>query len=156
MRDSREPDYENRISSQIAQYANPERLLKLGRIYHYWINKHIRPRISDVFGVNNALLFYANYTAEALRQPGAHRRIVSLGAGDCLHDIALIKKLLEMGERDFQAEAIELSPLRFDRARASASAEGVEQYLLLTQGDLNTWVATGNIPSLSPKTLCTT
>jgi hypothetical protein len=63
------PEYERRISSQIAQYANPERLLKLGPIYHYWINKHIRPRIAEVFGVNNALLFCAQYAAEALRQP---------------------------------------------------------------------------------------
>jgi cyclopropane fatty-acyl-phospholipid synthase-like methyltransferase len=74
-----------------------------------------------------------------LRQPGAHRRIVSLGAGDCLFDIALIKKLLEMGERDFLVEAIELSPLRFDRARARASEEGVEEYLVLIEGDLNSW-----------------
>jgi SAM-dependent methyltransferase len=111
----------------------------LARSYHYWINKHIRPRIAEVFGVNNALLFYVNYTAEALRQPGAHRRIVSLGAGDCLFDIALIKKLLEMGERDFLVEAIELSPLRFDRARARASEEGVEEYLVLIEGDLNSW-----------------
>jgi hypothetical protein len=51
------PEYERRISSQIAQYANPERLLKLGPIYHYWINKHIRPRIPEVFDVNNAILF---------------------------------------------------------------------------------------------------
>jgi len=143
MPDSKEPDYENRIRAQIAQYANPEGLIQLGPIYHYWINKHIRPRIAEVFGVNNALLFYAQYAAEALRQPGAGRRIVSLGAGDCVHEILLIKKLLELGEADFVVEAIELSPLRFDRARASASAEGVEQYLLLNQGDLNTWVATG-------------
>jgi hypothetical protein len=38
-------------------------------------------------------------------------QIVSLAAGDCAHEIALIKKLLEMGEMDF-VEAIELSPLR--------------------------------------------
>src|SRR5438445_11948978 len=54
----------------------------------------------------------------------------------------LIKKLLEMGETDFVLEAIELSPLRFDHARASASAPGVREDLLLTQGDLNTWLDT--------------
>ncbi len=102
----KDPEYESRIRSQIAQYANPEGLIKLGPIYHYWINKHIRPRVSEVFGVSDALLFYAQYTAEALRQPGARRRIVSLAAGDCLHEIALIKKLLKMGERDFVVEAV--------------------------------------------------
>jgi len=74
----KDSEYENRIRSQISQYANPEGLLKLGPIYHYWINKHIRPRISAVFGVSDALLFYAQYAAEAF-QPGAGRRIVSLG-----------------------------------------------------------------------------
>ena len=63
-----DPKYESRIRSQIAQYANPERLGKLGPIYHYWIDKHIRPRISAVFGVSDALLFYAQHTADALRQ----------------------------------------------------------------------------------------
>ena len=142
MPEAREHDYQNRIRAQIAQYANPDGLIRLGPIYHYWINKHIRPRIAEVFGVNSALLFYAQYAAEALRQPGARRRIVSLGAGDCVYEILLIKKLLEMGETDFVLEAIELSPLRFDRARASASAEGVGEHLLLNQGDLNTWVTT--------------
>jgi SAM-dependent methyltransferase len=145
------PEYENRIRSQIAQYANPEGLLKLGPIYRYWINKHIRPRVSEVFGVSDALIFYAHYTAEALRQPGARRRIVSLGAGDCFYEIALIKKLLEMGETDFMVEAIELSPLRFDRARANASAEGVEQYLMLTEGDLNTWAPVGKYSAVIAK-----
>ena len=147
----KDPEYESRIRSQIAQYANPERLLKLGPIYHYWINKHIRPRVSEVFGVSDALLFYAQYTAEALRQPGARRRIVSLAAGDCLLEITLIKKLLDMGETDFVVEAVELSPLRFERARASASAEGVAQYLLLTEADLNTWVPVGKYSAVIAK-----
>jgi hypothetical protein len=75
------PEYENRIRSQISQYANPEGLLKLGPIYHYWINKHIRPRISAVFGVSDARLFYAQYAAEAL--PSLARGDESLAwAGD--------------------------------------------------------------------------
>jgi hypothetical protein len=44
MPDLKEPDYESRIRAQIAQYAEPENLLKLPRVYHYWIAKHIRPR----------------------------------------------------------------------------------------------------------------
>ena len=143
MPDSSPTDYEARIQAQIAQYADPEGLIQLGPIYRYWIYKHIVPRIDEVFGVNNALLSMHSMQRRRLRQPGAGRRIASLGAGECEYDILLIKKLLEMGETDFVVEAIELSPLRFDRARASALAEGVEQYLLLNQGDLNTWVANG-------------
>jgi hypothetical protein len=134
MPEAKEHDYQNRIRAQIAQYANPGGLIQFGPIYHYWISKHIQPRIAQVFGVYDALLFYAQYTGEALRQPAD-----GLGAGDCMYEILLIKKLLEMGEKDFVLETIELSPLRFDRARAAASAEGVGEDLLLTQGDLNTW-----------------
>ena len=134
------PDYESRIRSQIAQYAHPEKLSKLGPIYRYWINKHIRPRISAVFGVSDAMLFYTQYCIEALRQPGSSRRILSLGAGECAYEISLIKKLVEMGEEDFVVEGIELSPVRFDRARSNAAAEGVERYLKFTEGDLNTWL----------------
>lgn len=76
------PEYEKRISSQIAQYANPDGRLKLGLIYHYWINKHIRPRIAEVFGVNNAFFFLRQLhggslasarCASANRQPGCRR-----------------------------------------------------------------------------------
>src|SRR5437763_15232395 len=95
MPETREGDYENRIRAQIAQYANPDGLIQLGPIHHYWINKHIVKRIAEVFGVHDVLLFYAKYTAEDLRQPGASRRIVSLWAGDCRYEILLIKRFLE-------------------------------------------------------------
>jgi 2-polyprenyl-3-methyl-5-hydroxy-6-metoxy-1,4-benzoquinol methylase len=133
------PEYEARIQSQIAQYAHPEKLVKLGPIYHYWMNKHIRPRLAEVFGVPEAMLFYAKYAAEALHQPHAGRRILSLGSGECAWEIALIKQLLKMGERNFIIEATELSSLRFERARADAVQEGVEKYLTLAELDLNTW-----------------
>jgi 2-polyprenyl-3-methyl-5-hydroxy-6-metoxy-1,4-benzoquinol methylase len=133
-------EYEARIQSQIAQYAEPERLIKLGPIYHYWMNKHIRPRIAEVFGVPEAMLFYGKYAAEAFHQAGAGRRLLSLGSGECAWEIGLIKQLLKMGETDFVIEATELSSLRFERARANAVQEGVEEYLTLTEVDLNTWV----------------
>jgi 2-polyprenyl-3-methyl-5-hydroxy-6-metoxy-1,4-benzoquinol methylase len=140
MPDSKEPDYQDRIRAQIAQYANPDGLIQLGPIYHYWIAKHIRPRMSTVFGVPDVLLFFAGTAAEAFHQPGASRRIVSLGAGECEHEITLIKKLLEMGETDFMLEALELSPVRSERARESARKEGVDRYLMISEADLNSWV----------------
>ena len=140
MPDSAPTDYQARIRAQIAQYANPEGLLKLGPIYHYWDVKHIRPRMCTVFGVPDVMLLFAGCAAEAFHQPGASRRIVSLGAGECVHEITLIKKLLEMGETDFTLEALELSPLRSERARESARKEGVARYLTISEADLNTWV----------------
>ena len=140
MPDLKEPDYQSRIRAQIAQYAKPEALLKLPPIYHYWIAKHIRPRMHTVFGVSNVLLIYAGCAAEAFRQPGASRRIISLGAGECVHEISLIKKLLEMGETDFVIEGLELSPVRSERARANGKREGVEQFLEINESDLNSWV----------------
>jgi cyclopropane fatty-acyl-phospholipid synthase-like methyltransferase len=106
---------------------------------YYWIAKHIRPRIPLVFEVENVLLIYTEFARAAMHRPGASRRILSLGAGDCLYEISMIKEWRAKGETDFVVEAIELSPLRFDRARASAAKEGVERYLILRQGDLNTW-----------------
>ena len=91
-------DYDARVNSQIAQDANPDRLIK---------PRPIPPRLdtqahpaSDHRGIRvaDAVGFYAGYAAEALRQPGASRRIISFGAGDCVHEIALIKRLLEMGK----------------------------------------------------------
>jgi SAM-dependent methyltransferase len=135
-----QPDYSKRVRDQIAQYADAGAQIQLGPIYHYWIDKHIRPRIRCVFDVSDALLFYCQYAAEAFHQSGASRRIVSVGAGDCVHEIAMIKKLLELGESDFAIEALELSPVRLDRARVCADQAGVGKYLLLREADLNEWV----------------
>lgn len=140
MSDSAQTDYEARIRAQIAQYANPEGLLKLPPIYHYWEVKHIRPRMRTVLGVEDVMLFFAGCAAGAFHQPGASRRIVSLGAGECEYEIALIKKLLEIGETDFVVEGLELSPVRSERARERASREGVDRYLTISEADLNSWV----------------
>jgi hypothetical protein len=83
---------------------------------------------------------FAGCAVDAFHQPGASRRIVSLGAGECEHEIALIKKLLEMGETDFVLEALELSPVRSERARERARNEGVGRYLTISEADLNSWV----------------
>jgi hypothetical protein len=140
MPDSAQTDYDARVQAQIAQYANPESELKLPPIYHYWDIKHIRPRMCTVFGVPDVMLLFAGYTAEAFHQPSASRRIVSLGAGECQYEITLIKKLLEMGETDFTLEALELSPVRSERAGQNADKEGVGRYLTISEADLNSWV----------------
>ena len=57
-----------------------------------------------------------------------------------MHEISLIKKLLEMGETDFVIEGLELSPLRSERAQANARKEGVQQFLEINESDLNRWV----------------
>ncbi|HZR64401.1 MAG TPA: methyltransferase domain-containing protein [Terriglobales bacterium] len=86
------------------------------------------------------MVFFVASAIEAFHQPGANRRIVSLGAGECVHEITLIKRLLENGEDDFMLEALELSPVRSERARELAAKEGVGRYLTITEADLNTWV----------------
>ncbi len=136
---SADQDYDKRIREQIAQYAKPEEQIELGPIYHYWIDTHIRPRLKAVFDVPDVLMLYCHYAAKAMHEPGAGRRIVSLGAGDCVHEINMIKRLVEMGETAFAFEAIELSPIRFNIARAAAAAAGVEKYLVLKEADLNEW-----------------
>src|SRR5437763_7880387 len=91
-------DYDARVNSQIAQYANPDRLIKPRPIpplldtQAHPASDHRGIRVADAVG------FYAGYAAEALRQPGASRRIISFEAGDCVHEIALLKRLLEMGK----------------------------------------------------------
>ena len=90
-------DYDARSEFADGQYANPDRLIKPRPIpplldtQAHPASDHRGIRVADAVG------FYAGYAAEALRQPGA-RRIISFGAGDCVHEIALIKRLLEMGK----------------------------------------------------------
>ena len=88
------------------------RPLKLGPIYAYWINEHIRPCDSEVIAVSDALLFLRTVYSVAPVRP-----IVSVGADDCFYEIVLNKKLLEMGETILSLRRLSYCLLEFEAGR---------------------------------------
>ncbi len=131
--------YSARLDAQIEQYRQVENIHDLPDIFHYWSNKHLRPRLNAVTGADSIADFYALPFAQAARAAGSGRRLLSIGAGDCSLEVAVAKRLIELGTRDFRLDCLEISPHLLERARSSIEKEGLGYCVQLLRTDLNEW-----------------
>lgn len=141
-----ELSYQDRIASQIAQYAETVNMHDLPEIFHVWSNVHILPGLKEVFGTDSVNDFYARAFIEsrdATRpqkqfgrrvEPG---RILSIGCGDGGVEIAVSKILIEKGIKDFQFVCADLSPILLGHLKAAVVKEGLDRYFEPVESDLN-------------------
>ena len=132
-------DYASRVENQIAQFADPSALKKLPPVYQYWSQKFLVPILREVFGTGNIAALYATRFREAMDKQADSNRVLSIGAGDCRVEVAIAKKMLELGGGGFVIDCTDLSGQRLERGRVLAEAEGVAQYLEFHEVDLNQW-----------------
>jgi SAM-dependent methyltransferase len=135
-------DYADRVTHQIKQFSNMEALSKLPPIYFYWMSNFIKPRIEEVFGVNNALPLYVNTFKDALSLCSSNR-IISIGSGDCNLEIEIAKSLLKSGVGDFVVECVELSEERLSRGREKAASENLLNHIKFKVCDVNSDISGG-------------
>ncbi|MGB7059599.1 MAG: class I SAM-dependent methyltransferase [Geitlerinemataceae cyanobacterium] len=128
--------YQQKVKSQVQQFANTAALWKLPPIHFYWMKKHIQPRIYEVMGCMNALEFYSK-NIQSIEKESIE--IVSVGSGDCNIEIALATELKSQGVENFRIECLELSGIRLERAKVVAARKGVLEDLVFTECDLNFW-----------------
>ena len=131
--------YGSKLQAQIEQYREVANIHDLPEIFHYWSNKHLRPRLNDVIGVDTLSDFYALPFQRALEAAKGVRRLLSIGAGDCSVEIGVAKRLLELGVRDFELVCFELSPHLLQRAEAAVKRDSLEPYVKLQPIDINQW-----------------
>jgi len=132
--------YEERVKGQIDQYEDVGALWKLPPIYRYWNQKYINPRFRQVFGQNSIFDAYLEAVASAARrQPEQTAVLHSIGAGDCQIELQLAAKLKKANVSNVRLVCLELSPVRLERAKASAEKEGVVDLLEFRETDLNAW-----------------
>jgi len=137
-----DPDYSKRVAQQLKQYATVEELHRLPAIRDYWFHKFIIPRVRDVFYHGEARQgnFYANFFEGILRnkQEGLVK-LLSLGPGDCKHEIIIAKELKARGFSNFQLECLELSTSLLHSGMHMAEEAGVSGLMVFSQGDVNEW-----------------
>jgi SAM-dependent methyltransferase len=129
--------YQDRINNQLNQYADPVQLVKLPPIYHYWMKKHVIPKIESVFQVNNALDFYVGNIVKIFKKNGNKKQILSIGSGDCQLEIKIAKKIKETGCSNFRIECDDISPIRLERGYELAQKEGLTNFLSFKTNDIN-------------------
>lgn len=140
-------DYSKKIDQQLEQYASVELLHKLPAIRDYWFQKFIAPRVVQVLYRERAKQgnFYANFFEGILRDNANEQtRLLSLGAGDCKHEVGIVKELKARGLGGFRLECLELSETLLEMGKRMAENEGISDLMTFSQVDLNYWSPCGD------------
>lgn len=130
--------YDERVRAQIAQYSKGVDAQALPDIFHYWANRHLRPKIVELFGVNSIPEFFASPMIE-LAKDRERIDILSIGSGDCNVEIDVAKILRDRIGGRFRIVATELSPLLIKEANAGISNAGLSDLIVCQETDLNNW-----------------
>jgi SAM-dependent methyltransferase len=131
-----EISYEDRVKSQIAQYAETVNMHDLPEIFHLWSNGFIAPGLQQVFGTSSIDECYALAYMEA-RERGGAGRILSIGCGDGAVEIRIAKHLIGLGITDFSFVGADLSPILLGHFRAAVFKEGLQRHMEAVEADLN-------------------
>jgi SAM-dependent methyltransferase len=124
-------------ADQFREVANPH---DLPDIFHYWSNKYVRPRLNTVCGADNMPEFFANvFFAGAKACATDSPRFISIGTGDCSVEIAVARRLKEMGLSTFLIECLESSSDSANRVAAQARAESADDSVIPIVANLNSW-----------------
>jgi len=138
----RDAAYNKKVNEQLEQYASVETLHTLPAIRDYWFEKFIIPRVRQVFYHEKPARgnFYVNFFEDILRKSETGQAmLLSLGAGDCKHEVAIVKELKARGLSGFRLECLELSNNLLQMGAEMAQEAGVSDLMVFSQADLNDW-----------------
>ena len=131
--------YTRRIEQEITAYENVEIVHDLPRIFHYWSNKYLKPKM-DFLSITSIDDFYVDYIVSAAKMnPDKITRVISIGSGNCDLEVRLAKLVIQRGVINFQIDCLDLNPHMLQRGRILAQSEGVRNFLGFVEADVNTW-----------------
>jgi SAM-dependent methyltransferase len=130
-------DYEQKLEEQKTQYKSGEEIHDLPKIYHYWSNKYLRPKLEEVFGVSTVCNFYADRFAEQFAFSSEPPRFVSIGSGDGSYEIEITESLHARGLRNFEFICFEVSDGLIAEAAAKIDKKRLGRNLRVRQFDVN-------------------
>ena len=112
-------------------------------IFTYWASKFLSPRLVEVFGQANIPTIFSREIMESYDRVRNTRsltefpfRVISLGSGDCLTEIEVVKELVASG-CSIEFVCTDLNPTVSEFASACAVREGVAQHMKFNVIDLN-------------------
>ncbi|MBM4362211.1 MAG: class I SAM-dependent methyltransferase, partial [Deltaproteobacteria bacterium] len=114
---------------------------ELPEIAHYWSNRHLRPRLNSVFGTDGVADFFARPLARCVAggTPSDPAVVVSVGSGDASVELAVARRLRELGAPPFRIHCLEVSPVLLARAEEAVARAGLGDCFHLEATDLNRW-----------------
>jgi 2-polyprenyl-3-methyl-5-hydroxy-6-metoxy-1,4-benzoquinol methylase len=101
----------------------------------YWGKHYFSPYMREALGTDSNQDFQYDRIAETMSKDGAgRRRILSIGAGECVEEIAVCQRLVQNGFRNFRFECVDIASGAIERARAGAKLHGLEDYFQFEVG----------------------
>ncbi|MBA4783784.1 MAG: class I SAM-dependent methyltransferase [Rhizobiales bacterium] len=130
-------EYQRRVEQQKLQYANKAAMKGLPKVFQYWTQRYLVPKVQEVFGERAFYDVYArSFIAAAEKGSG---RILSIGSGDGQVEVAIAEKMLSKGFAGFKFLSTELAEVRLDRARKLVAEKGLSDYFEFLIVDVNAW-----------------
>ena len=132
-------EYRARLQSEIEFHKDYVDISALPSIHVYWAETYIRPLLREV-GAASPDEFATNGLLTSAARCGAEISIfASLGSGNCDTEVRLARMLLDRGLQRFRLDCIDVNPDMLARGRALATQEGLSDYVVPLNGDLNDW-----------------
>ena len=131
--------YQARLAKEERFYENCESVHDLPGIFHYWSNRHIRPKL-EALGFSSPNGMFRKFIEEQTPYGGNDpKRFASIGSGNCDLEIDLALHLRTKGRRNFVIHCFDLNPAMLERGRAAAVKNDVAEQMHFVQTDLNEW-----------------
>jgi SAM-dependent methyltransferase len=130
--------YATRVATEKEVYKDCLDVHDLPPIFHYWSNRHIRPKL-EKFGISTPDDLFRQYVEARFQTGTMESRIASLGAGNCQLEVELALHLVREQHENFTIDCLELNTAMLERGREAAVKAGVAAHLNFIPMDLNTW-----------------
>jgi SAM-dependent methyltransferase len=132
------PTYEARKKRELNYYSSGE-TRRLPPVYEYWAKRYLRPKLEAV-GVASLKSFYVETIARLCQaNPEALTEVVSIGAGNCTHEIRLAAQLCRKGVENFRIDCLDISPHMLERGKKDAGERGLLAKLGFVETDIKEW-----------------
>ena len=129
-------EYSDRLEQERARFDADLCVHDLPDIFHYWANKYPRATL-NTHGYDNIVDFFVLEMDRWAGDPRRPLRAVSVGAGDCAHEIDVAKGLLARGMEDFSILCLDISEGALGRANEAIEAHGLAGRISTEVHDFN-------------------
>jgi len=133
--------YDARVASEIDIYRECTDVHNLPPIFHYWSDRHLRPKLEQRGFKDPAEMFLVMLRRQCAQHPDSKVRILSAGSGNCELEVGVAAGLRQSGFDDFVIECVDLNPSMLHRGALLAGERGVAANLAFVDADLNRWNA---------------
>jgi SAM-dependent methyltransferase len=134
-----EDDYQERVKSEQANFANCENVHALPDIFHYWSNKHLAPSLTP-FGFSSPNDFFEKQIQSRCESVTPRLvKAISIGSGNCDLEADIASHLRQAGIENFRISCLDINPDMIARGKDHANNLGVESHIEFICDDFNNW-----------------